>query len=117
MTLTGIFKSILLVGVSVFIWNTSISRLQFVGYAIALAGLTYYSLGWEQIVSLTAGFTSWFESIFGSQGSETRLSPGVRKGLIAALAVMITLVLVSGFLYSTGLANTVIQLPSKTDSE
>jgi drug/metabolite transporter (DMT)-like permease len=117
MTLTGIFKSILLVGISVFIWNTSISGLQFVGYGIALVGLTYYSLGWEQIVSLTTGFTSWFESIFGSQGSETRVSPGVRKGMIAALAVLITLSLISGFMYSTGLANTVIQLPSKNDSE
>ncbi|KAK4453587.1 triose-phosphate transporter family-domain-containing protein [Podospora aff. communis PSN243] len=117
MTLTGIFKSILLVGISVFIWNTSISGLQFVGYGIALAGLTYYSLGWEQIVSLTTGFTSWFESIFASQDSETRLSPGVRKGIIAALAVLITLSLISGFMYSTGLANTVIQLPSKNDSE
>jgi len=117
MTLTGIFKSILLVVVSVLIWNTSISGLQFFGYGIALAGLTYYSLGWEQIVTLTAGFTSWLNSIFGSQGSETRLSPGARKAVIAVLAGLTTLVVASGFLYSTGLANTVIQLPSKNDSE
>ncbi|KAK0626652.1 triose-phosphate transporter family-domain-containing protein [Immersiella caudata] len=117
MTLTGIFKSILLVVVSVLIWNTSISGLQFIGYGIALGGLTYYSLGWEQLVSITAGFTSWFKSIFGSQGSKTRVSPAARKALIAVLAVLTTLVLTSGFLYSTGLANTVIQLPSRNDSE
>ncbi|KAK0651942.1 triose-phosphate transporter family-domain-containing protein [Cercophora newfieldiana] len=73
MTLTGIFKSILLVLLSVLIWNTSISALQFIGYGIAMAGLTYYSLGWEQIVALTNGFTSWLMTVFGSHGAETTL--------------------------------------------
>jgi hypothetical protein len=114
MTLTGIFKSILLVIVSVLIWNTSISALQFVGYGIALGGLTYYSLGWEQIVNIAAGFSVWLKTIFGSQGSETRLSPGVRRALVAGLAVLTTVILFSGFLYSTGYGNTVIQLPARS---
>jgi len=109
MTLTGIFKSILLVIVSVLIWNTSISALQFVGYGIALGGLTYYSLGWEQITSVAAGFTSWLKVIFLPQGSETRLPSGFRRALIAGIAVLTTVILVSGFLYSTGYGTTVIQ--------
>lgn len=48
MTLTGILKSILLVIISVIIWHTSIGSLQFLGYSIALGGLVYYSLGYDQ---------------------------------------------------------------------
>lgn len=114
MTLTGIFKSILLVMVSVLIWSTSISALQFVGYAIALGGLIYYSLGWEQIVALTNGFTSWLKTIFGPNGSETSLPPGIRKALVIFLALLTTVILASGFLYSTGYGNTVIHLPSRS---
>ncbi|CAH0059015.1 unnamed protein product [Clonostachys solani] len=49
MTLTGIFKSILLVIVSVIIWQTQVSLLQGFGYSIALFGLCWYSLGKEQL--------------------------------------------------------------------
>lgn len=49
MTLTGIFKNILLVVASVIIWNTQITPLQFLGYGVALGGLVYYSLGYEKL--------------------------------------------------------------------
>ncbi|KAM4056307.1 triose-phosphate transporter family protein [Hirsutella rhossiliensis] len=49
MTLTGIFKNILLIVVSIVIWQTEITLLQGVGYTIALAGLTYYSVGHDQL--------------------------------------------------------------------
>lgn len=45
MTLSGVFKSILLVAVSFFIWSTQITLLQGAGYSIALAGLIYYTAG------------------------------------------------------------------------
>jgi hypothetical protein len=45
MNLTGIFKSILLVVAALMIWNTPITFLQSFGYAIALAGMFYYSMG------------------------------------------------------------------------
>ncbi|KAG5921034.1 hypothetical protein E4U42_006008 [Claviceps africana] len=59
MTLTGIFKNILLILVSILIWSTKITVMQTVGYAIALAGLTYYSLGPEQIVRLARTSAAW----------------------------------------------------------
>ncbi|KAK0383549.1 hypothetical protein NLU13_9460 [Sarocladium strictum] len=49
MTLTGIFKNILLVAAAVIIWNTQITPLQFLGYGVALGGLVYYSLGYEKL--------------------------------------------------------------------
>ncbi|KAL2207682.1 triose-phosphate transporter [Sarocladium strictum] len=55
MTLTGIFKNILLVVASVVIWNTQITPLQFAGYGLALCGLVYYSLGYEK---LAEGYTA-----------------------------------------------------------
>jgi hypothetical protein len=112
MTLTGTFKSILLVFVSVLIWNTSISALQFFGYGISLVGLTYYSLGWEQMVAITTGFSAWLRTVFGSPGMEARLSPGIRKALLAGLAVLVTVIMASGLLYSTGYGETVVQLAS-----
>lgn len=59
MTLTGILKSILLVIVSIIIWHTEISPLQFLGYSIALAGLVYYSLGYDTLVKGWELATSW----------------------------------------------------------
>lgn len=52
MTLTSIFKNILLIIVSIIIWNTEISMIQGVGYTIALAGLAYYSIGYDQLCRL-----------------------------------------------------------------
>ncbi|UKZ72933.1 hypothetical protein TrVFT333_000570 [Trichoderma virens FT-333] len=68
MTLTGIFKSILLVVASVLIWSTQITFLQTVGYTIALGGLTYYSLGYDQIVSLGTTTLAWINEFFSSTG-------------------------------------------------
>jgi hypothetical protein len=49
MTLTGILKSILLVITSVLLWRTPLTLLQSAGYALALAGLVYYSLGQDHL--------------------------------------------------------------------
>nr|XP_001390181.2 hypothetical protein ANI_1_1206034 [Aspergillus niger CBS 513.88] len=49
MTLVSVPKNILLIVCSVVIWGTQITPLQMVGYAIALLGLLYYSLGWATI--------------------------------------------------------------------
>lgn len=46
-TLTGIFKSILLVVTSVLVWGTHIGELQLLGYLVALFGLLLYSVPWE----------------------------------------------------------------------
>ncbi|PFH59309.1 hypothetical protein XA68_12572 [Ophiocordyceps unilateralis] len=59
MTLSGIFKNILLIVVSVIIWRTEITPLQGVGYTIALAGLLYYSLGYDQLAKCFHGAVAW----------------------------------------------------------
>ncbi|KAI1854840.1 hypothetical protein JX265_002479 [Neoarthrinium moseri] len=59
MNLTGIFKSILLVVVSMMIWNTPVTMLQTLGYAIALLGMMYYSMGPEAARSHLEACKAW----------------------------------------------------------
>ncbi|PHH84451.1 hypothetical protein CDD83_1929 [Cordyceps sp. RAO-2017] len=59
MTLSSILKNILLIAVSLIIWNTSITLLQFVGYGIALAGLVYYSIGYDQLFATSQVLAKW----------------------------------------------------------
>ncbi|KAG5970314.1 hypothetical protein E4U55_001730 [Claviceps digitariae] len=82
MTLTGIFKNILLILVSILIWNTKITFMQTVGYAIALAGLTYYSLGYDQIVRLAGTSVAWANSMCGSTSTLGRRSSLARRRCI-----------------------------------
>ncbi|KAI9903215.1 hypothetical protein N3K66_002567 [Trichothecium roseum] len=49
LTLCGVLKDILLVVASMMIWGTQVSGLQFFGYSIALGGMVYYKLGYEQL--------------------------------------------------------------------
>ena len=100
MTLTGILKNILLVVASVIIWHTTIAAMQFIGYTIALGGMVYYSLGWEQIKVHSAGATTWIQETWNSPSlDESRLSPLVRRLLFIGLISLITLMLVVGFSY------------------
>lgn len=56
MTLSGIFKSILLVVTSVIIWGTPIGGLQMFGYLVALFGLFIYSVPSDRIKEYVASF-------------------------------------------------------------
>lgn len=113
MTLTGILKNILLVAISVMIWHTAISGLQFLGYAIALAGLLYYSLGWDQITALSqatwlsmkGGYESLSGSASGSGDEQGRLPAAVRRALIMGVAAIVVLVLAGWFFYGDGMAS------------
>jgi hypothetical protein len=120
MTLTGILKNILLVIISVMIWHTSITGIQFLGYAVALAGLVYYSVGWDQIAAL--GLALWgsarggYEALRGgppsggagdaedAQQQGGRLPAAVKRGLIMGVAAVVVLVLAGGFFYGGGAA-------------
>lgn len=113
MTLTGILKNILLVIISVLIWHTAISWLQFLGYFIALAGLVYYSVGWDQIIAMSQAVWVYakggYEAVRGAPSSagngeeqQGRLPVAVRRALIMSLAAVIVMVLVGGFFYSGG---------------
>ncbi|KAL2157207.1 hypothetical protein VTH06DRAFT_6343 [Thermothelomyces fergusii] len=97
MTLTGILKNILLVIISVAIWHTTISWLQFFGYAVALAGLLYYSVGGDQIALLCQA--AW---AFAKGGADDQqgggLSPAVRRTLIVAFAALVAVFLAGAFL-------------------
>ncbi|KAK2027243.1 triose-phosphate transporter [Colletotrichum zoysiae] len=100
MTLTGILKNILLIVASVIIWKTSITFMQFVGYAIALFGLVVYSTGWEQLKSSGVGAITRARVAWNSRNlDEGRLSPLVRRVLFLGLITLITLMLVLGFAY------------------
>ncbi|KAM7201727.1 Triose-phosphate Transporter family domain containing protein [Naviculisporaceae sp. PSN 640] len=96
MTLTGILKNILLVIASVMIWHTSITLLQFLGYGIALAGLTYYSVGWDSIVAISVAARAYMSGILdallpssnssaedgGKSGLKNRMPFALRRALI-----------------------------------
>ncbi|KAH8888687.1 triose-phosphate transporter [Thozetella sp. PMI_491] len=100
MTLTGILKNILLVIASVMIWNTSITFLQFFGYTIALLGLVYYSIGWDQIVTTSTGVWAYLKALWSSPSlDEGRLSPAVRRGLIMGLTLFIVGMVTIGLVY------------------
>lgn len=106
MTLTGILKNILLVIASVMIWHTSITFLQFLGYAIALVGLVYYSIGWEQMVAIFASAVVYVRGLLDSSEDPTatgvkRMPFALRRALVMGLALLcITLFLVGGLWYS-----------------
>lgn len=51
--MSGVLKDILLVFASMFIFKDPVTGQQFFGYSIALAGLTYYKLGADNLKSLT----------------------------------------------------------------
>lgn len=44
------------------IWGTQVSRLQFFGYSVALLGMVYYKLGYDQIKGyVSEGGRQWAE--------------------------------------------------------
>jgi hypothetical protein len=89
LTLCGILKDILLVGASMMIWGTPVSKTQFFGYAIALGGLLYYKLGSDQLKQyVSQAGRSWSE--FGVQ------RPAVRKALVFGLALVTVFILLGG---------------------
>ncbi|KAH8673660.1 triose-phosphate transporter family-domain-containing protein [Xylariales sp. PMI_506] len=69
MNLTGILKSILLVAVSMLIWQTTITFLQTIGYGIALLGMCYYSLGPDGARSFIESCQTWINSRVGIPGT------------------------------------------------
>ncbi|KAL7974702.1 TPT domain-containing protein [Trichoderma sp. SZMC 28014] len=93
MTLTGIFKSILLVVVSILIWSTPITFLQTVGYTIALAGLTYYSVGYDQLASMGAGAVSWINEFFSTRASGGHVMRSKRI-IVVALSSLVAMIVV-----------------------
>ncbi|KAH6987703.1 triose-phosphate transporter family-domain-containing protein [Ilyonectria sp. MPI-CAGE-AT-0026] len=98
MALSGILKSILLVGTSVLIWNTHISLLQILGYALALVGLVLYSVGYEQILAGVHNAKAWLTSVWNSENPDNggKVSIKVRRAfIIGIIGFIMTVIAVS----------------------
>jgi hypothetical protein len=59
LNLTGIAKNILLIGLSVVIWGTEITRLQIFAYSVTLVAITWYSNGVEILAAILTFVRSW----------------------------------------------------------
>jgi hypothetical protein len=105
MTLTGILKNILLVVISVMIWNTHISWMQTLGYAVALAGLVYYSLGYDQLAQGYHIASSSLVTMWSEPSPQGGVSVGVRRLIIVTMAALTTILLVAGLGYGTGVTD------------
>ncbi|OAA40035.1 integral membrane protein [Metarhizium rileyi] len=119
MTLTGIFKNILLILVSIVIWNTRISFMQTFGYAIALAGLTYYSLGYDQLARLFHSSASWASSMW---GATMAMSRGSGSSPTRRFVLLILFILGGLFFFVAALQHydptaTVVELPAWSGTE
>ncbi|KAK0635424.1 triose-phosphate transporter family-domain-containing protein [Bombardia bombarda] len=113
MTLTGILKNILLVIASIMIWHTSITAMQFFGYTIALAGLVYYSVGWDQIQAVSGPVALYLRNLWesvptssdestGTGTGMARLPSAVRRALLTSLVMLVVVFLVGGLMYGGG---------------
>jgi len=91
MTLSGILKNIMLVGISVVIWQTQIAGLQAIGYSIALAGLVYYSVEPEQLTRAYRATARLAKGVLPSSSSDessTGISKKVVVGVVSVIAVV-----------------------------
>lgn len=95
LTLAGILKAILLVAFSVVFRAEHISPLQFAGYAVALFGLVYYSLGREQLKTLASTTKDWVSD-------DTKVSPAMRRAVAVAALVLVALVVLVGLRGGSG---------------
>lgn len=95
MTLAGIFKNILLIIVSVAIWHTEITALQFFGYSISLAGLIYYSLGYDQLLKIATLGKGWTYALCASSSAYGSVTLTSRRFLIVGTFVIGTLLILT----------------------
>lgn len=65
------------------IWGTEVTALQFFGYSIALGGMVYYKLGYEQIMGYAGA------------------ALGARKNVVRKLAIIVLGIFLVGTLYGT----------------
>ncbi|GAO16270.1 uncharacterized protein UV8b_08208 [Ustilaginoidea virens] len=95
LTLCGVLKDIMLVVASMAIWGTPVTGLQFFGYTIALGGMVYYKLGYEQLKGyMGEANRQWAE--FGAR------KPVLRKLSIIVLSVMVLFTLFTSLAHSGG---------------
>lgn len=112
MTLTGILKNILLVGISVLIWNTEISMLQGLGYGVALGGLVYYSIGYEQLKQAAFNTASWGSDIWSNPSPKARLPRLARRSILIVGLFVATAFVAVLLLRSYDISNPLSKMPT-----
>jgi hypothetical protein len=104
MTLCGVLKNILLVVASVLIWGTIITGLQVFGYGIATAGLIYYGVGYEGVMTYYTVTQNYARKLWEGEPdiSTAPRSMLLKKALLMSLYTIIVLLLVVGIGMRTG---------------
>jgi hypothetical protein len=89
LTLSGVIKDVMLVVASMIIWGTQVTALQFFGYSIALSGMVYYKLGYENLKGyIGEASRQWAD--FGAR------RPVLRKLSIIVMSVFVIFTLLGG---------------------
>ncbi|KAG8361500.1 hypothetical protein FVEN_g698 [Fusarium venenatum] len=99
MSLSGIFKNILLVICSVLIWHVTITPIQLLGYSITLCALVYYAFGQERIFEAYLSLINWSSGVARELASKNDRSIWSRKVLLVLLGVMV--IFISGITFVT----------------
>lgn len=119
MTLCGVMKNILLVVASVLIWGTVVNGLQVVGYGIALAGLVYYGVGYDGIMTYATVTMAYASKLWEGQPDTPAAfrSALVKKALLIGTFVVIVILLVRGIASQSSTLQEALQEPTgKSDS-
>ncbi|OBS22821.1 hypothetical protein FPOA_09146 [Fusarium poae] len=88
MSLSGIFKNILLVICSVLIWHVTITPIQLLGYSITLCALVYYAFGQERIYEGYLALIHWSSDLAREVASKNGGPIWSRKGVFTLLGLM-----------------------------
>lgn len=91
--MSGVVKDILLVVVSMLMFKDPVTAQQFIGYSIALAGLTYYKLGAE---SVNEGFSGISTRLRGIERATMMKIAGAFMGLLILSWLMLPASLYGG---------------------
>jgi hypothetical protein len=104
MTLCGVLKNILLVLASVLIWGTVVTWLQVLGYGLATAGLIYYGVGYEGVMTYFTVMKSYASKIWEGEVDVSTAPRGVllRKACFISMYATIVVLLVVGIGLQTG---------------
>ncbi|KAE8441564.1 hypothetical protein EG329_004683 [Mollisiaceae sp. DMI_Dod_QoI] len=104
MTLCGVLKNILLVVASIMIWGTVVSGLQVLGYGIALAGLVYYGVGWDGIMTYYTSTRKFAVEIWEGEASEGDVKTPSPSKLIRNVVIGASICVLAVILLWVGMA-------------
>jgi Triose-phosphate Transporter family len=114
MTLCGVLKNILLVLASVLLWGTVISPIQVLGYAIAVVGLIYYSIGYDGMLAYFSSTSKVVNQVWEGELSQKKFETAstasrrggiARKVLIIGIFTLCFVGLVTGMMLRSGQAD------------